>query len=426
LRFLRSTRLTLPQAYQRADGYADLRLAVVSPFVDRRHGTERALAELLERLAGDYGCEIHLYAQHVEDLHLSDRRSAHSTNSGAIFWHKVPSIPGPHLAQFLVWMFLNGFLRWWHTTFSGALYDFVLSPGINCLHPDVVIVHALFHRLKELAREEYEDSGAHAGFFRQVHRRLYYGLLAALERRIYTDPKVTLAAVSKRTAGLLNQYFHRKDVCVIPNGVDTKHFSVAARLTRRAEARQRRGFRDEDFVLLLIGNDWRNKGLRTNLEALSALARLPLRLLVVGSDNVEFFRKLAVQLRVEERCRWEVSSPDVLDFYAAADVYVSPSREDSFGLPVAEAMACGLPVVTSVCAGVADLIHDGVDGFVLQDPHDTEALSQLIKRLQAESELRNKIGEAAASAILEWDWNRNAAALWEFLKDVKTRNHPTG
>ena len=60
----------------RAAGYSDLRLAVVSPFVDRRHGTERALAELLERLAGDYGCEIHLYAQRVEDLHISDPKLA--------------------------------------------------------------------------------------------------------------------------------------------------------------------------------------------------------------------------------------------------------------------------------------------------------------------------------------------------------------
>jgi len=406
-----------------------LRLAVVSPFVDRRHGTERALAELLERLDGDYGCEIHLYAQRVEDLHLSDRRparSARSTNSGVIFWHKVPSIPGPHLAQFLVWMFLNGFLRWWHTTFSGALYDLVLSPGINCLHPDVVIVHALFHRLKELVREEDEDSSAHAGFFRQVHRRLYYGLLTALERRIYTDPKVTLAAVSKRTAGLLNEYFHRKDVCVIPNGVNTKLFSMVARLARRAEARERRGFRGEDFVLLLIGNDWRNKGLLTILEAIAALPTLPMRLLVVGNDNTDSFRDYAIKLGVADRCRWEVSSPDVLEFYAAADVYVSPSREDSFGLPVAEAMACGLPVVTSICAGVADCIHEGTNGFVLRDPRDTQDLSQLIKRLQAEPDLRRRIGEAAASTILEWDWNRNAAALWELLKDAKTRSDPTG
>jgi UDP-glucose:(heptosyl)LPS alpha-1,3-glucosyltransferase len=208
--------------------------------------------------------------------------------------------------------------------------------------------------------------------------------------------------------------------------VDTSHFSVAARLARRTEARQRRDFRDEDVVLLLIGNDWRSKGLLTILEAMAALSLLPLRLLVVGNDSAESFRAQAVQLGLQERCRWESSSPDVLDFYAAADVYVSPSREDSFGLPVAEAMACGLPPITSVCAGVSDLIHDGVDGFVLRDPRDTKALSQLIQRLQAQPDLRRKIGEAAASAVLEWDWNRNAATLWELLKDAKSKSHSSG
>lgn len=406
-----------------------MRLAVVSPFVDRRHGTERALAELLERLARDYGCEIHLYSQRVEDLQFSDHRwkqSARSTESGGIFWHKVPSLPGPHVAQFLAWMFLSRFLRWWHTTFGGASYDLVLSPGINCLRPDVVIVHALFHRLKELAREGNEDASGQAGLLRRLHRQAYYGLLTALERRIYTDPRVTLAAVSKRTAGLLKEYFHRENVCVIPNGVDTKHFSVAARLVRRSEARQQRSFRDEDFVLLLIGNDWRNKGLPTILEAMAALPGLPLRLLVVGNDNVELFRARAVQLGVQDRCSWELSNPDVLDFYAAADAYVSPSREDSFGLPVAEALACGLPAITSVCAGIADYIHDGVDGFVLREPRDAQTLSQLMERLHAYPDLRLRVGEAASKTILECDWNRSAAVLWELLQKAKSKSHPRG
>jgi glycosyltransferase involved in cell wall biosynthesis len=401
-----------------------LRLAVVSPFVDRRHGTERALAELLERLAGDYGCEIHLYAQRVEDLHVNDPKlagSAGSTESGAIFWHKVACIPGPHVVQFLAWMFLNGFLRWWHTTIGDASYDLVFSPGINCLNPDVVIVHALFHRLKELAREENEDSSAQAGFLRRVHRRVYYGLLAALEHRVYTDPGVTLAAVSRRTAGLLKEYFQREDVSVIPNGVDTSHFSVAARLARRAEARQRRGFRGEDFVLLLVGNDWRNKGLTSILEAMAALPALSIRLLVVGNDNVEPFRAHAVQLGLQERCRWEGSSPDVLDSYATADVYVSPSREDSFGLPVAETMACGLPVITSVFAGVADYLHDCVDGFVLQDPLDVETLSRLIRLLYFDIDIRTRMGSAAARAALEWKWEHNSEAVWRILKNLSVR-----
>ena len=425
-----SKRVKAPsKSNRRTAGCADLRLAVVSPFVDRRHGTERAVAELLERLALVYGCEVHLYAQRVEELRVSEPRSARTarrSGSGAVYWHKVPTIPGPHVAQFLAWIFLNGILRWWHTSFGGASYDLVLSPGINCLHPDVVVVHALFHRLRELAREEREDSAAPASFFRRMHRRVYYALLTGLERRIYTDPKVALAAVSKRTAGFLKEYFRREDVSVIPNGVDTKHFSVAARLALRAEARHRRGFRDEEFVLLLIGNDWRNKGLLTILEALAALPGLPTKLLVAGNDMAEPFRVRAMQLGVQDHCCWELSSLNVLDLYAAADVYVSPSREDSFGLPVAEAMACGLPSITSVCAGVADYIHDSVDGFVLRNPRDAQTLSQLIGRLHAEPDLRRVVGEAASKTIQEWDWNRNAAAVWELLKNAEAKHHPRG
>ena len=402
-----------------------MRLAVVSPFVDRRHGTERALAELLERLANDYGCEIHLYAQRVEDLRLSDARSATlahpATQSGGVFWHKVPSIPGPHVVQFIAWMLLNGALRKWHATFGRASYDLVLSPGINCLHPDVVIVHALFHRLQALSREDNRDSTAGAGFFRRIHRRIYYALLTSLERQTYTDPAIVLAAVSNRTARLLKEYFQREDVSVIANAVDTDHFSAAARLARRAESRQRRGFGDGDFVLLLVGNDWRNKGLPVILQAISALPLLPIRLLVVGNDAADPFRAQAARLGVGERCSWESPSADVLDFYAAADVYASPSREDSFGLPVAEAMACGLPAITSACAGVADSIHDAVDGFVLRDPRDAQALSQLIERLHSDPELRLKVGQAASQTVLAWDWKRNAAGVWELLQRAKAK-----
>jgi glycosyltransferase involved in cell wall biosynthesis len=402
-----------------------LRLAVVSPFVDRRHGTERAVAELVERLARDYGCEIHLYAQRVEDLSLCGHKRAQvprSAQAGSIFWHKVPSIPGPHVLQFLAWMFLNGFLRWWHSALGGATYDLVLSPGINCLHPDAVIVHALFYRLKELAREANGDSSSRADFFRKVHRKIYYELLTALERRIYTDPKVTLAAVSKRTAALLKEHFRRQDVSIISNGVDTEHFSAATRLARRTESRRQRGFRDEEFVLLLIGNDLRNKGLPTVLEAMLALPSLPIRLLVVGNDTAATYHARAAQLSLQDRCRWELSSPEVLDLYAAADVYVSPSREDSFGLPVAEAMACGLPAITSVCAGVADYIHEGIDGFVLREPRDSQTLSKLIERLQSQPDLRRVVGEAASKSMQDWDWNRNVAAIWELLKNAKPRS----
>jgi glycosyltransferase involved in cell wall biosynthesis len=399
-----------------------LRLAVVSPFVDRRHGTERALAELLERLARDHQSEIHLYAQHIEDLSVDCSGPGSSPGWGTIAWHKVPALPGPHLLRFVFWFFLNPFCRCWDRWVHDIRCDLVVSPGINCLDANVVIVHALFHRLQELAREEPFES-ARLGFLRRLHRRVYYYLLTALERRIYTDPRVSLAAVSQRTAGLLKKYFGRQDVRVIPNGVNNSLFSPSTCLARREQARALRHFHENDFILLLIGNDWGNKGLPSILEALPKMLDSPTKLLIVGNDASAPFREMAARLGVLDRCIWEPARADILDAYAGADVYISPSLEDSFGMPVAEAMACGLPVITSVFAGVSAMLHDGLDGFVLDDPCDVESLAKLIRMLYEQAELRRRVGQAAAKTALEWTWERNAAAFWGFLQEVNARKN---
>lgn len=397
-------------------GSADLRLAVVSSFLDRRHGTERALAELIERLARDYGCEIHLFAQRVEDFPVTPWDRNHTSSGGAVLWHRVPTLGGPLLFNFASWYFLNRVWRRAFAFFARSPFDVVLSPGINCSDADVIIVHAIFHRLRQLAREQGGAMTLPSGPLRRVHRRVYYWLLTRLERRVYANPRVILAAVSRRTAGQLAGLFHRDDAHVVPNGVDTTQFSPAMRSARRAEARLHRHLQPSDFLLLLIGNDWEVKGLPTILHAMAASADLPIHLLVVGGDAPEPFQKLSESLGLSARCFWEPPAGAVLDFYAAADLYVSPSREDSFALPVAESMACGLPVITSVFAGVADLLHDGIDGFVLSDPLDASTLAKLFRLLYAQPQLRERIGTAAAQTAGSWTWDRNAAAVWELLK----------
>jgi glycosyltransferase involved in cell wall biosynthesis len=397
------------------DGSADLRIAVVSPFVDRSHGTERAIAELMERLARVYQCEIHLYAQRVADLAIQPSKAVPAQNAGAILWHKVPSVPGPQVIAFTWWLLANSFLRRFDSLLDRASVDLVLSPGINCLSPDVVVVHALFQRLQGLSRETSETPGG--SLLLSCHRRGYYLLLTCLERFVYRRRSVHLAAVSQRTADLIAQYF-RRDAVVIPNGVDNQQFSAAARLARRAEARRSRGFRDTDFVVLLIGNDWRTKGLPTILAAMAAAPTLPLRLLAVGSDSLAPFQAMAARLGVANRCTWAGPQCQVIELYASADVYASPTREDSFGLPVAEAMACGLPIITSAMAGVSAQIRHNVDGFVLSEPHDVVALTEIFTRLHADEILRTRIGQAAAQAAQQWNWDRSAAALWELLASV--------
>jgi glycosyltransferase involved in cell wall biosynthesis len=392
-----------------------LRLAVVSPFVDRRHGTERALAELLERLANNFGFEIYLYAQRVEDLALSDRAKSRDPNAGTLFWRRVPSVPGPHLLQFLFWLWLNRLCRTWDRFFHGLRFDLVFSAGINCLDADVILVHAVFRRLAEL-HEEAVSSG-----LRTLHRTLYYRMLRFLERRVYGNPHVALAAVSQHTAAQLHHYFGRTGVPVIPNGVDTRVFHPEARSARRSMARQRWQFAPHEQVLLLIGNDWENKGLPVLLEAAAQCRDLPLRLLIVGQEDPAAFASAISRLQLAGRVSFSGPSADVLDFFAAADVYVAPSVEDSFNLPVLEAMACSLPVIVSTNAGVNECIRDRFDGLLLRDPQNPTELAATLRSLLKDPQGMLRLGENAGRTATSLSWDRHAATMHHLFCKIHER-----
>lgn len=399
-----------------------MRLAVVSPFVDRRHGTERVLAEVLERLAGKYGCDIHLYAQHTEDLALGRLAAPSGEESGRIIWHKVPRLPGPHLLGFLWWYFVNQALRWFHRRFCSLRYDLVFSPGINCPDADAIVAHIVF---REFFRLVHDDLRLRDTAVRSwpiiLHRNLYYRLIIKLENRIYRNPGVALAAVSRLTAGEITSHFARSDVTVIPNAVDLSRFNPHERLRRRAPSREALKFSEHDFVLLLVGNDWKKKGLLTLLNAVAVLPEFPLRVLVAGRDNRTPFLVQIRRLNLEGRVRFEESSPDVMQFYAAADLYAGPSLHDSFALPPIEAMACGLPVITSVNNGGSQIITEGVDGFILNNPGDSAMLARLVRQLYQHPDLRRSVGENAARTAQSYTWERTASETWEFLKEVNAR-----
>jgi glycosyltransferase involved in cell wall biosynthesis len=395
-----------------------LRLAVVSPFLDRHHGTELCIIEQIERFAQQDRWTIELYSQKVSQLNgVRPALETSRDSANYILWHKVSSIPGPHLLGYLWWFFANQWRRWRDRRSGRVCPDLVYSPGINCLDADVIVVHIVFHAFYERVRPQLALHRVPVRSWpRVIHRRLYYRLMNFLERRIYRDPRVQLVAVSSLVAVQLRAHFQREDVAVIPNGVDTLRFTPEARVSKRNASRLSLTYAKGDFVLLLIGNDWKKKGLDALLKAFTSLTDLPLRLLVVGSDDPDLYRPMLVQPALRDRVRFEKPSPDVLSFYAAADLYVAPSLEDAFNLPILEAMACGLPVVASSQAGASEMIRDGETGFILRDPRDDLQLARLIRRIYSDPPLCLATGEAASRHVLaNCGWDQNAKDTTRFL-----------
>jgi UDP-glucose:(heptosyl)LPS alpha-1,3-glucosyltransferase len=374
------------------------RVAVISPFLDKRHGTERCVAEQVERLSPKY--EIHLYCARVEDVNLND-----------LTWHRISTLPGPHLLGFCWWFLANHLRRWWDAKFRGLRFDLTYTPGINCFDADFISVHVLFSDFYRQVRDtlSFRHNPA-SSWLRLMHRRLYYRLIIGLEKLIYTRKKTLLTAVSRRTADNLSR-FGGREIPVIYHGISLEKFNFQDCRHLRDQSRGQLGLSGSTLCLLLVGNGWKSKGLDALLAALGSIGSGDWRLLVVGQDDPQPHRKTIANLGLEERVSFLPPRPDVEFFYAAADVYVSPSLEDAFGLPPLEAMGCGLPVIVSSRAGVSELITDGVDGIVLKDPRDVVSLAQVISDLHANPVWRDALGKNAAQTALQHTWERNAAEL---------------
>jgi glycosyltransferase involved in cell wall biosynthesis len=394
-----------------------MRIAVISPFIDKSHGTERCIAELIERIARDHHCEIHLYAHRVSDILIKPNReiSSGGPNEAGIWWHKVPSIPGPHLLQYMWWFAANSLIRWWHVRTGRFVPDLLVSPGINAFDAEVIQVHMVFEEFYRRMKDELQFRKTRAsGWPLLLHRRVYYSLIRFLEQRIYPRNDVQLAAVSGLVKHQLETYFHHSNVTCVRNGVNLDQFNTDIRLRRRDQARAELEVA-EAFVFLLIGNDWRTKGLLVAIEALSKLKDLPVELIVVGRDSPAPFVNRIAQLDLQRKIRFLPPSPDVMQYYAAADAYLGPSIEDAYGLPVLEAMACGLPVITSVNAGVAEIVQNNVSGLLLRNPTDATQLESLLRKLLSDSRLREVLSSNAAETAKAQSWDSIAADFWELL-----------
>lgn len=376
------------------------RLDVPTPFLDKRHGTERCVAEQLEKLADDF--EIHVYSSRVEDVDLK-----------GMHWRRVAQLPGPHLTGFLWWFVANSFLRWLDRTRRGAPTDLIYTPGINCLDADVISVHIVFAEFYSRVKSKLRlFKNPVSSWPMLIHRRLYYHLICMLERRIYSRPEVCLVAISRKAANFLKRYFQRnEDIPIVYYGCDVRKFSPARRSGLRAEARRALGLAEQDFAILLVGNDWQNKGLPPLLEAAASLSSPFFRILIVGNDNAAPFRHLLEQEALAGRVQFLPLRQDPEFYYAAADLYAGPSLEDAFALPPFEAMACGLPVIVSRRAGVSEIVHHGEDGIILEDPEDSATLAQWIEKVMADAEFCRVLSENAARTAQSYTWEKNAAEM---------------
>jgi UDP-glucose:(heptosyl)LPS alpha-1,3-glucosyltransferase len=174
-------------------------------------------------------------------------------------------------------------------------------------------------------------------------------------------------------------------------------------------------------VGVFVGMNYRLKGLGPLLRAFAQVPRdHKVRLAVVGAERFERYKALARRLGVADRVNFLGFRPDPRDAYFAADFLVHPTFYDPCSLVVLEALACGLPVITTEYNGARELFTEPEEGLVIRDPHDAAALAKAITEI-ADSRNLPARKVAAAAAGRRWTFEDHYRRLLAVFEEVVAR-----
>jgi UDP-glucose:(heptosyl)LPS alpha-1,3-glucosyltransferase len=374
-----------------------VKIALVRKDFSPKGGGGERYSVYLARALRDSGHEVHIFAHRYEPMK-------------GISFHTVEVPLKPFGLQ--NWMFAK------NVRLALSRNEFDIVNGLSQIYPqdiyrlgDGIHKHWLTVRRPRIFSYVYDKISPR-------HR-----LLLHLEKKIFSPGNfrriIANSELCKRHA--INYYkVPPQLVDVIFCGVDFAIFNSSVR-NEGALFRTSLGIGREAIVVLFVGTNYERKGLDTLLQAISRLRyKEKYRLLVVGKGNVPRYQRLAQRLGLQEVtifCGFQEQMPS---FYGAADIFVLPSYYDPFGNVCLEAMACGLPVITTRETGVSELMAHGKSGFIMDHPGNISSLANWLEALE-DPELRKSMGakaqEQAASLTIERNVERTILSYKKVLED---------
>jgi len=218
----------------------------------------------------------------------------------------------------------------------------------------------------------------------------YHRHILAAEREMFAHPNLRAVICNSRLVrDEIMRYYDLPEakLPVIYNGIDLQSFHPGLADEHRRPLRERFVIPQNAPLLLFVGNGFERKGVPQLLRAFARMQRSDVWLLVVGGDRkLAAAQQLARHLGIAERVRFAGPQKDVAPFYGAADAFALPTLYDPFPNAALEALACGLPLLVSDTCGTAELITEGVNGFVRDALHENalaEALDKLAENASA-------------------------------------------
>ena len=371
------------------------RIAVVVPKFGLVGGAEGFAAELTERIAADPRFEVHVFANRWED------------SSGRIIFHQVPIVRFPKFLTTPSFAWFAG-----REIKAAGPFDLIHTHD-RIFRADVYTMHGIPHRW----------------WVREVRRKrmsLFDRALAGVEDRLVSEGGCRrFLAVSELARKIfLDEYpIDPARVKVVHPGIDASAYARLDRERCRREIRGRYGIGADEPLLLFVSMNFSIKGLDHILRGLACLRKSNpakrFRLLAIGRGDRKAYGRLARDLGLGDTVVFAgaVARDKLPEFYIAGDLYVMLSRFDTFGMVVLEAMAAGLPVLISGRVGARDVVREGENGSVIENPEDADAVAGRIGAMLS-GEIRAEMGRQALKTARGNSWDAAVAGVLAAYEEV--------
>ncbi len=380
-----------------------LRIALVAHGIHFRGGMERYFAELARAFCKEH--EVHLFTSECGDV-----------PEDQVIIHPVPVASKPILVKFLQFYVRSSRIL------AKEDFDIVHTIGGITVRQNVVTAQYCQYAW---GRAIAQEPGAAEGV--TAYHQMMWRLTGFFEKQaVNSQHTKVVSANSSRTKEDL-QICYGTDpskINVIYNGVDPIRFTPE-NIRHRAATRKRYGISDNALLLLFVG-EYRRKGLANVVRALGLLQRPEVHLLAVGRGDHAHFSAIADKSGVREQVTFAASTSDIEYVFGAADVFVFPTLYEPFGMVITEAMASGLPVITSRRAGAAEMIEEGVSGLLLDHPADVQELTQKLEEILSQSSCRREIGARARQSVSHYDWAKVADETMMLYRQISPERQQKG
>ncbi len=372
-----------------------MRIAIIRKKYTFHGGAEGFSQSFIKNLARQ-GHEVHIYAIKWESEESMEN----------IFFHRIPAVTWNSVLRDLTFALFS------LTLLKKKRRDFdIIQTHDKTLFQDIYRAGDGCHI--EWLRQRWKGAGY--AIRMSVLLNPYHWLILIVEWIIFKYHRfkkvIAISEFVKQTI-IDNYHVNKSDIEVIYNGVDLEKFHPKNKQVYREAIRREYSIESTSFVVLFVGSGFERKGVKHLIRAVE-LINDPVAVLIVGRGSEKKFSHLI------RRQKFIFCGPqlEIQRYYAASDIFVFPTIYEPFGNVHLEALASGLPVITTGKSGASEVIREGFNGYVIRDPEDVTSIAAKIEMLMEEGRRRDMAQNARQSAEV-YTYERNIAETLSLYRSL--------